>query len=360
MSVTTPVFRCPNPECLEALSPTDQYCEVCGQAVRPSPPALWHQSLDVGAAHAAAGGVVSSSVGSRSQDWETRGPSRTRDHVELSLPGIAGVSDRGLERSRNEDAVRLGRVAHPETAILVVCDGVSSSQAAARASQAGADAALASLMGTLEGGERDLEKAMNEAVAAAREAVSTIPYLASAAKDPPSSTFVAALISDGHITVGWVGDSRAYFVGPAGTWQLSWDDTWAADQVAMGSLSEREAASDPRGRFLTRWLGDDQEDESGPSVRTFEIEWPGFVVLCSDGLWNYVAVADRLGEMVMELGEDATPITIARSLTNFARGAGGHDNITVAVAAITGAPNEVSLDTRFGRTVRLPARRGKR
>ena len=360
MSVTTPVFRCPNPECLEALSPTDQYCEVCGQAVRPSPPALWHQSLDVGAAHAAAGGVVSSSVGSRSQDWETRGPSRTRDHVELSLPGIAGVSDRGLERSRNEDAVRLGRVAHPETAILVVCDGVSSSQAAARASQAGADAALASLMVTLEGGERDLEKAMNEAVAAAREAVSTIPYLASAAKDPPSSTFVAALISDGHITVGWVGDSRAYFVGPAGTWQLSWDDTWAADQVAMGSLSEREAASDPRGRFLTRWLGDDQEDESGPSVRTFEIEWPGFVVLCSDGLWNYVAVADRLGEMVMELGEDATPITIARSLTNFARGAGGHDNITVAVAAITGAPNEVSLDTRFGRTVRLPARRGKR
>jgi serine/threonine protein phosphatase PrpC len=355
-----PVFRCPNPECLEALSPSDQYCEVCGQAVRPSPQAMWHQSLDVGAAHAAAGGMVSSNVGSLQHDRETRGPSRTRDHVELSLPGVAGVSDRGLERSRNEDAVRLGHVADPDTVILVVCDGVSSSQSAARASQAGADAALASLMETLEGGERDLEKAMNDAVAAARTAVSAIPYLASAAKDPPSSTFVAAIIADGHITVGWVGDSRAYFVGPAGTWQLSWDDTWAADQVAMGSMSEREAASDPRGRFLTRWLGEDQEDESGPSVRTFEIEWPGLVLLCSDGLWNYLASAERLGEMVMELGEDATPMAIAGSLTHFARAAGGHDNITVAVAAIAGAPNEVSPDIRFGRTVRLPARRGKR
>jgi serine/threonine protein phosphatase PrpC len=354
------MFRCPNPECLEALSPGDQYCEVCGQSLLASSQALWQESLDVSAAHAAAGGAVSANVGSLQQDRETRGPSRARDHVELSLPGIAGVSDRGLERSRNEDALRLGHVADPDTAILVVCDGVSSSQSAARASQAGVDAALASLMVTLEGGERDLEKAMNEAVAAAREAVSAIPYLPSAAKDPPSSTFVAAIISDGHITVGWVGDSRAYFVGPAGTWQLSWDDTWAADQVAMGRLSERDAASDPRGRFLTRWLGDDQEDELEPSVRTFEIEWPGLVLLCSDGLWNYLASPDKLGEMVMELGEDATPLTIARSLTHFARGAGGHDNITVAVAAITGAPNEVSLDTRFGRTVRLPARRGKR
>jgi serine/threonine protein phosphatase PrpC len=138
------------------------------------------------------------------------------------------------------------------------------------------------------------------------------------------------------VTVGWVGDSRAYFVGPAGTWQLSSDDTWAAEQVAMGHLSERDAARDPRGRFLTRWLGSDQDVDLAPSVRTFEVEWPGFVLLCTDGLWNYLDTADTLGEMVMGLGENAAPLTVARALTNFARDAGGHDNITVAVAVPNG------------------------
>jgi serine/threonine protein phosphatase PrpC len=123
-------------------------------------------------------------------------------------------------------------------------------------------------------------------------------------------------------------------VCPSGTWQLSSDDTWAADQVALGNLSAQEAALDPRGRFLTRWLGNDQGDQSAPSVRTFEIEPPGLVLLCSDGLWDYLDTADALGEMVIGLGQDATPVAVARTLVNFARGAGGHDNITVAVGLL--------------------------
>jgi len=304
VTVARPLSYCPNPSCRAQVAPSDQFCEECGQSIVPVDHGPWELSVEVrGAPAPPRAGRGSNGSGSR-QDRETRGPSRTRDHVELSLPGAAGISDRGLERSRNEDAVRLGQIANPDTTILVVCDGVSSSQSAARASQAAADAAAASLTLALEAGSGDLGRAMTEAVAAARAAVSVIPHQPWAGKDPPSTTLVAAAIADGRVTVGWVGDSRAYFVGPAGTWQLSSDDTWAAEQVALGHLSEREAARDPRGRFLTRWLGSDQDVDLGTSVRTFEIERPGFVLLCTDGLWNYLDGVDSLGEMVLEPGDD--------------------------------------------------------
>src|SRR5438132_12950053 len=125
------------------MAPGDQYCEGCGQVIGADQHGVWRQGVDAGRVRVLAG--KSRNGGSPAQDRQTRGPSRARDHVELSLPGVAGVSDRGLERPRNEDALRLGHLADPDTRILVVCDGVSSSQSAARASQAAADAALASM-----------------------------------------------------------------------------------------------------------------------------------------------------------------------------------------------------------------------
>jgi serine/threonine protein phosphatase PrpC len=331
-----PGLRCPNPECREAVQPGDHYCEVCGQAIRPGQQARAGDDLD-DTTSPAVPDIALTRNGSAIQVLRPRGSSRARDHVEVSLPVAGGVSDRGVVRARNEDAVAVGWVEAQRAAILIVCDGVSSSESAARAAQVATDATLASLTAALEAGELVLQPAMNEAVAAAQEAVAAIPHRPGAAKDPPSSTLVAAVVTDDQVTLGWLGDSRAYFVGAAGTWQLSQDDTWAAEQVAQGRLSESEAASDPRGHFLTRWLGEDRESREAPSVRTFDVEWPGFVVLCSDGLWNYLPSADRLGELLLELPEETDPVTMARSLTNFARDAGGRDNITVAVALVGGA-----------------------
>lgn len=325
VTVAEAVLRCPNPDCRETISPSDQYCEVCGHAIRQGADPLTRVMPE------------EPPDDPPSRTGTTSALSRTRDHVEVSLPGVAGVSDRGMVRSRNEDAVRVGRASEPEAMFLVVCDGVSSSASAALASQVAADAAITSLVAAVREPESDLELAMVGAIGAARDAVAAIPYRPWAAKDPPSSTFVAAAIRGTQMTVGWVGDSRAYFVGATRTWQLSWDDTWAADQVAMGRLSENQAAKDPRGRFLTKWLGGDQdEEESGPSVRTFEMESSGLVLLCTDGFWNYLASTDRLGDMVKELGSEATPMAVARFLVDFARDAGGHDNVTVAAATVHG------------------------
>ena len=327
-------IRCLNPECGEPVREGDRFCEVCGQELLPSvhvidppdeirtPPPRFHGDPGEGAER----------NGQIPDDEPTRGVRRGRDHVEMWFPGVAGVSDRGVLRARNEDAIAVVRLDEYDAIVLVVCDGVSTSHQAHVASQVAADTTLASLVAAVESGESDLEEAMCEAVIRAQAAVSTIPYQ-SGSKDPPSSTLVAAIVRADCATVGWVGDSRAYLVCPSATWQLSQDDTWVADQVAQGLLSAADAAGDPNGHVLTRWLGEDWRDSQAPSVVSFRVEESGLLVLCSDGLWNYLPTEADLGAAVAEL-EDATPLTVASELTELARRAGGHDNITVAVGAV--------------------------
>ena len=51
-----------------------------------------------------------------------------RDHAELDLGLVAGVTDRGLRHQRNEDAMALATATGPHgpVALAVVSDGVSS------------------------------------------------------------------------------------------------------------------------------------------------------------------------------------------------------------------------------------------
>jgi serine/threonine protein phosphatase PrpC len=216
-----------------------------------------------------------------------------------------------------------------------VCDGVSASQRADAAAQAAAAAALSSLVAAVDGGGFDPVTAMRRAVAQAQAAVCAIPY-SGADREPPATTLVAAVLGAGEVTVGWVGDSRAYLVGANGTSLLTRDDSWAADQVAYGLASEEEAAADPRKHTLTRWLGADWRDHQEPWVISFDVEPPGRIVLCSDGLSNYLPTPARLGELLAAAPE-ATALDAARRLTEFACQEGGHDNVTVVVADVGSA-----------------------
>ena len=61
----------------------------------------------------------------------------------------------------------------------------------------------------------------------------------------------------------------------------------------------------------------------------------GWVVLCTDGLWNYVEEAERLAAAAGDL-TGMRPGVVARRLVRFALDAGGQDNVTVAVLAVPG------------------------
>src|SRR5262249_57795460 len=67
--------------------------------------------------------------------------------------------------------------------------------------------------------------------------------------DAPSATFVSAVMTMDSVTLCWLGDSRAYWLG-AGTGsdanRLTRDDSVAGEMVAAGLVSEPDAMALPR------------------------------------------------------------------------------------------------------------------
>jgi serine/threonine protein phosphatase PrpC len=57
----------------------------------------------------------------------------------------------------------------------------------------------------------------------------------------------------------------------------------------------------------------------------------GRLLLCSDGLWNYLPTAVGLAELLATQPPGAGSLAIARAFTDYAIASGGHDNITVVI-----------------------------
>jgi serine/threonine protein phosphatase PrpC len=256
-----------------------------------------------------------------------------RDHVEAEVAAAAAVSDKGLRHTRNEDAMALTALGAGVAA--VVCDGVSSAPRADKASLLAAETGAAALAEQVEAGADPVAATR----AAAVRAATAVAGLASSEHDAPACTYVSAIVDAELVTIGWVGDSRAYWLAGPGarpSAALTVDDSWATQMAALGVHSDADAQADPRAHVLTGWLGGDA-GEVTPHVETFAPGGPGLVVLCSDGLWNYLPDPDALAAALPGAAPHAPDapgaptLETARSLVRSALDAGGHDNVTVAV-----------------------------
>jgi serine/threonine protein phosphatase PrpC len=158
--------------------------------------------------------------------------------------------------------------------------------------------------------------------------------------NPPSCTFAAAVVEDDVIVAGNVGDSRVYWL-PDDTGeparQLGRDDSFAQEQMVAG-VPRLEAETGPHAHSITRWLGRDAPDDLTPHLTTMAAT-PGWLMVCSDGLWNYCSEADALRTLLADAAarlDAPTPTTLAQALVDFANEQGGRDNITVALARLAG------------------------
>lgn len=281
-----------------------------------------------------------------------------RHHYEVSAaPWLGGVCDRGVRHPGNQDAlaIRGGRSDVIRRAAIVVCDGVStaphSAEASLRAAAAAADLLADSHARGMEGVPsallgalgRRLEAAVDAAAAAvgevSRERAGTADAESFApTHGGPSCTFVAAVVEDDLAVVGNVGDSRAYWLPDAGEpVALTTDDSWASEQIRAGA-SREEAENSPQAHTITRWLGDDSPDHT-PVLTPLPIDAPGWLVVCSDGLWNYASDPTALRDVVHAAARpadrpapDAT--ALAGALIDWAHAQGGHDNVTVGLARL--------------------------
>lgn len=313
------------PACGSPVSPEDGFCEECGADLkvrRAAPP----DPVSPPCPQCGGSGYTDGYC-----DRCGRLAPSPRDRIERDLGPVAGVSDRGLRHSRNEDAMAFAVLDAPAgsaTSAIVVCDGVSTSTDPDRASQLGADTALEALLLGLRRGEPAMESA-GAAIDAAQQAVTALAGEYPDRAAAPSCTIAVAVLEEGAVTVGWLGDSRVYWLaGDGAARRLTVDDTWAGQMIAEGAAAEEDAYRAPLAHAIVRWLGPDSP--AGPAhLARFEPEGPGLVLVCSDGLWNYVWDAADLATLV---AERQGPAAKAALLTEVALAAGGHDNITAVLA----------------------------
>lgn len=310
------------PECGQAVAAGDRFCESCGLSLQV------RRTAEGGPLPGTRRSCVSCHGAVDAEGFcEQCGDAQPapRDRMEFDFGVVAGVSDRGLSRVRNEDSLAcavVGPEGSPTAIVVVVCDGVGSTERADQASQTAVDAALARMVDCFETGKHPYESTV-DGTAAAFGAVGALaepgsPDLA------PSCTIVSAVATEEGVTVGWVGDSRAYWLAGEDSRRLTTDDTLHAQLVAAG-LTDEEASAEANAHALARWVGADAEPGL-PHVVTVPAEDAGTLVVCSDGLWNYLPTAGSIAARA-----NGSPAQAAAELTTAALELGGGDNITVVV-----------------------------
>ncbi|MFC0526831.1 PP2C family protein-serine/threonine phosphatase [Phytohabitans kaempferiae] len=301
--------------------PEHKFCEVCGRNLMTGEAAPVEPVPTVWLSSRAGLACVGCGAAGTEMYCDNCGRRRSvgRDHAELDLTTVGAVTDRGRRRPRNEDAVVIGR--YDGGLVSVVCDGVSTSTRSDAASHRAAEAGVAALLDALTSGADPADATVLGAHAAAKAARAAAGTDAS--DTPPSCTYVSGIVTADAVTVGWIGDSRAYWLGPEPDC-LTVDDS-IAGQLAAGRPAPATVEADPTSRALIRWLGADSDDAE-PQVRSLRPSGEGRLLLCSDGLHHYLSEPAELAAAAT-----GTPIEVARHLTAVALDGGGHDNIAVAV-----------------------------
>src|SRR5947208_5718554 len=193
----------------------------------------------------------------------------------MSIAAYAGTSDTGRKRRRNEDSYV---IAPP---LFAVADGMGGAQAGEIASKLAAAAVEETDSGELSGQER--------VVSLIQEANRRVYERSN--EDPSASgmgtTITVALVEDGGVTIGHVGDSRAYRYRDGGIEQITDDHSLVNELMKSGKLSPEEAETHPQRSVITRALGTDPDVD----VDTFSIaaQSGDLFLLCSDGLTDMVA-----------------------------------------------------------------------
>jgi protein phosphatase len=236
----------------------------------------------------------------------------------LRIAEHAGTTDVGRQRSTNEDSL----LVHPP--YFAVADGMGGAKAGEVASQLAVEVLEEEVARHPEDPpEAQLSHALQEANRRIFE-LSTDDE----SRRGMGTTVTAARLHDRDVSLGHVGDSRAYRLRSGELEQLTRDHSLVAELQRSGQLSPEAAEHHPQRSIITRALGPEPDVE----VDTYTVPGRGgdVFLLCSDGLTGMVS-DDEMASIVRRAGSlrDA-----ADSLIRAANQSGGKDNITVVLFSL--------------------------
>jgi serine/threonine protein phosphatase PrpC len=246
---------------------------------------------------------------------------------------VGSSQSTGIERSHNEDALlllngfTLGINSHSDFGVFLVADGMGGHRAGEVASAVSirtvarkiTEHTVLELLNSEDDTEGEpLQDQLKKALEEANQAVvDTVPG--------GGTTLTAAVLVGNQVTIGHVGDSRAYFIRDGKPEVITRDHSLVERLRELGQLTEEEAAVHPQRNVLYRAIG--QGENLEVDVFTMPVPKGGYLLICSDGLWGVVP-----DPTMMDIIRSApNPQTACDLLVQAANFAGGPDNISVVL-----------------------------
>jgi protein phosphatase len=251
-----------------------------------------------------------------------------RRHEGRIVVGVAQST--GIERTHNEDSLFVvqgnsgGLETLPEFGLYIVADGMGGHRSGEVASSVSVRAVARRLcedavirLFDIDPVEEatPLQDLMRLALEEANQAV--------VARVPGGGTTLTAVLHLGHqMTIGHVGDSRAYVLQQGEVRPITRDHSLVKRLEELGQLRPEEAEVHPQRNVLYRAIGQGANLE----VDVFTLPTPrdAHLLLCSDGLWGVVPDP----EIRRIVGSAGDPQHACEELVQAANNAGGPDNIS--------------------------------
>ena len=227
-----------------------------------------------------------------------------------------------MVRSRNEDRYW----ADAERGVFLVVDGVGGQAAG----EVAAEIAVAAIRESVFE-EGSPEERVRRAIAHANDRI----YARSqreAALAGMACVLTLALVQEGEITIGHVGDSRLYLIWNGSIRKLTSDHSPVGEDEEAGELSELEAMQHPRRHEVFRDVGSRPRAADDPAfveIRRCRFRPEAAILLCSDGLTDHLTSAEVREIVDRYQGRESDAARTAAELVEAANARGGSDNITV-------------------------------
>ena len=231
----------------------------------------------------------------------------------LRIAEAVQITDTGRQREANEDSY------FARAPLFAVADGMGGAQAGEVASGLAVET-----LGEMPPDDGNVEEELTEAIVQANRRIHDKSQ-DDRALSGMGTTLTAAFVHDGKVTLGHVGDSRAYRYRDGELAQLTDDHSLVAELERHGKLTAAEARVHPQRSMILRALGIGAEVEV--DTYCFIGEVGDVFLLCSDGLSGLVHDA-----VIAEVLKDCDTLeAAAEKLIELANLSGGPDNITTVL-----------------------------
>ena len=261
--------------------------------------------------------------------------------------GIA--SDRGCVRETNEV---FARVIRPTTGVdlahrgllAVVCDGMGGHEGGEIASRL----AVETIVQRFETDVGDPLAMLPRALQSANRTIFEAS-LRNAKLKGMGTTCTALVLRGGLAYSAHVGDSRLYLLRANEIFLMTEDHSAVMDLVRRGLISRDDARHHPDKNIISRALGSRGDVDVTGWPRPFAVLPGDRFLLCTDGLYDLVN-----DDVLLATARAVHPQVACDRLVTLAREAGGHDNISVAILAMSGGDHHTVPGPKATRAVEIP------